>query len=326
MYKSFFNLQLNPFEISPDPHFFYPTPCHYEAIANLYHAIQGRKGLVVITGEVGTGKTLLVRCLLEKLGNDRVQCAYVFNPLLGPLEFLRYVTVDLGLPTGRDDKGDLLQRLNSFLIQRHNQGQTAVLILDEAHLLSSEVLEETRLLSNLETARGKLLQIALVGQPEFDEKLDSSEMRQLKQRIALRCTLKPLKWEETRAYIQWRLKRAGATGTPSIFTEESLKVVYEHSGGLPRLINTICENALISAFAVGTQSVPPYLVEEACADLCITARAPAVLPINEEVSSEPVEERLGESKREPLDISVGAKKRHGEQRNEGSEQALEEGQ
>jgi general secretion pathway protein A len=326
VYKSFFNLQLNPFEISPDPHFFYPTPCHYEAIANLYHAIQGRKGLVVITGEVGTGKTLLVRCLLEKLGTDRVQCAYVFNPILGPLEFLHYITADLGLPPGRDDKGDLLQRLNSFLIQHHNQGQTAVLILDEAHLLSSEVLEESRLLSNLETAGGKLLQIALVGQPEFDEKLDSSEMRQLKQRIALRCTLKPLKWEETKAYIEWRLKRAGANGYPSIFAEESLRVVYEHSRGLPRLINTICENALISAFAIGTRSVPPYLVEEACADLRITARAPAVLADNEEVSFERVEERVDQSNREPLNASVGAKERLVQHRNEGSEQALEESQ
>jgi len=324
MYKSFFNLQLNPFEISPDPHFFYPTPCHYEAIANLYHAIQGRKGLVVITGEVGTGKTLLVRCLLEKLGNDRVQCAYVFNPILGPLEFLRYVTADLGLPAGRNDKGDLLQRLNSFLIQRHNQGQTAVLILDEAHLLSSEVLEESRLLSNLETARGKLLQIALVGQPEFDEKLDSSEMRQLKQRIALRCTLKPLKWEETRAYIQWRLKRAGASATPSIFTADSLRVVYEYSRGLPRLINTICENALISGFAAGTRSISPYLVEEACADLRITPGTP--VSNDEEASFETVEKSVDQTNCEPLDALVGSKERPGQQHNEESEQVPEEGQ
>jgi hypothetical protein len=170
------------------------------------------------------------------------------------------------------------------------------------------------------------LQIALVGQPEFDEKLDSSEMRQLKQRIALRCTLKPLKWEETRAYIQWRLKRAGANGNPSIFAEESLRVVYEHSRGLPRLINTICENALISGFAVGTRTVPPYLVEEACADLRITARAPVVLASNEEVSFATVEERVDQSTPEPLDVSVGAKERLGQQRNEGCEQALEEDQ
>ncbi len=326
MYKTFFNLQLNPFEISPDPHFFYPTPCHYEAIANLYHAIQGRKGLVVITGEVGTGKTLLVRCLLEKLGKDNIRFAYVFNPILGPLEFLRYVAADLGLPAGQNDKSDLLQRLNSFLIQRHQQGQTAVLVLDEAHLLSSEVLEESRLLSNLETTRGKLLQIALVGQPELDGKLDSSEMRQLKQRIALRCTLKPLRWEDTKDYIQWRLRRAGASATPAIFAEESLRVIYEYSRGLPRLINTICENALISGFAAGTRSIPPSLVEEACADLRITPATP--VSNDEQASFETVEKPLDQSDRAPLDASVGSRERLGQQHKdkEGSEQVLRESQ
>jgi general secretion pathway protein A len=324
VYKTFFNLQLNPFEVSPDPHFFYPTPCHYEAIANLYHAIQGRKGLVVITGEVGTGKTLLVRCLLEKLGRDRVQCAYVFNPILGPLEFLRYVAADLGLPASPNDKCDLLQHLNSFLIQRHHQGQTVVIVLDEAHLLSSEVLEESRLLSNLETTRGKLLQIALVGQPELDEKLDSSEMRQLKQRIALRCTLRPLRWEDTKDYIQWRLKRAGASATPLIFAEESLRVVYEYSRGLPRLINTICENALISGFAAGTRSIPAYLVEEACADLRITPGTPA--SNDEGASFVAVEKRVDQTNREPLDAKVGSKERLEQRHNEGTEQVLEEGQ
>lgn len=267
MYKAFFELQRIPFEISPDPHFLYPTPCHYEAMANLYHAIQARKGLVVITGEVGTGKTLLVRCLLDKLAKNRVQCAYVFNPILGPFEFLRYVTTDLGLSSGQADKSELLHQLNGFLIQRHEQGHTTVLVVDEAHLLSKEVLEESRLLTNLETSKGKLLQIAFVGQPELDEKLDAPGMRQLKQRISLRCSLRPLRWEDARDYVLWRLKRAGAPTNPPIFPEDSLRVVYQYSRGLPRLINTICENALISGFAAGTRSIPAYLVAEACTDL-----------------------------------------------------------
>jgi general secretion pathway protein A len=301
VYKSFFSLDRNPFEISPDPHFFYPTPCHDEAMANLYHAIQGRKGLVVITGEVGTGKTLLVRCLLEKLVTHGLQCAYVFNPLLSPLEFLRYVAADLGLPTEGSDKSDLLQRLNNFLIQRHDQGQTTVLVADEAHLLSPEVLEESRLLCNLETTRGKLLQTALVGQPELDEKLDSVAMRQLKQRVAMRCSLKPLGWDDVRHYVQWRLERAGAKSSPPIFPEDSLRTVYQYSGGIPRLINIICENALISGFAAGTRSIPPAMVEDVCADLHIKAGA----TVSRETATlfEVVETRAGGQSQEHREVS-----------------------
>jgi general secretion pathway protein A len=324
LYKTFFNLERNPFEISPDPHFLYPTPWHFEAMANLYHAIQARKGLVVITGEVGTGKTLLVRCLLEKLAKNRVQCAYVFNPILAPLEFLRYVAADLGLPADRNDKSDLLQRLNSFLIQRHDQGQTTVLVLDEAHLLSTEVLEEARLLCNLETSKGKLLQIAMVGQPELDEKLDSPGMRQLKQRIALRCGLKPLRWEDTKDYIQWRLKRAGASANPPIFPEDSLRVVYEHSRGIPRLINTICENALISGFAAGARSIPPCLVKEVCADLRITAGESAAN--DEEVSFGTVEKYADQADGELLEGPAGSEATLGQKRTKVSEEVPEEGQ
>ncbi len=271
MYKTFFQLQRDPFEISPDPHFIYPTTRHNEALANLYYAILARKGFVVITGEVGTGKTLLVRCLLEELEKHRVRCAYVFNPLLKPLEFLRYLTSDLGLAGEGNEKNDLLKTLYVSLLRSHSQGYSTVLVVDEAHLLCHEMLEEIRLLSNLETTKGKLLQIALVGQPELDEKLDAPGLRQLKQRIALRYSLRPLNWEDTRNYVQWRLDRAGASPNPPIFPEETLRAVFQYSRGVPRLINTICENALVSAYAASMRSVSVQVVKEVCADLRLDA-------------------------------------------------------
>ena len=274
VYKDFFQLQRSPFEMSPDPHFLYPTGRHHEALACLYYAIGARKGFVVLVGEVGTGKTLMVRCLLEKLQKGQVQYAYIFNPLLTAEEFLRYIAADLGLPGQWKGKSDLLLRLNEFLIRQNNQGRTTVLVVDEAHLLTPEVLEESRLLSNLETPQGKLLQIALVGQPELDEKLDSPVLRQLKQRIALRCQLQPLSRKETQEYVNWRLKRAGANGEAPIFPAETLQAIHQYSHGYPRLINTICENTLISAFAAGCRTISLELVEETCRDLRISVESP----------------------------------------------------
>ena len=271
MYKTFFQLQRDPFGISPDPKFIYPTAGHNERLAILYYTILARKGFVVITGEVGTGKTLLVRCLLENLQDHRVQFAYVFNPLLAPLEFLRYLAGDLGLVGNGSGKNELLQALHGFLLQSHNQGSSTVLVVDEAHLLGQEVLEEIRLLGNLETTKGKLLQIALVGQPELDEKLDAPGLRQLKQRIALRCSLAPLNCEDTREYVRWRLVRAGAAANCRIFPNDTLRAVYCHSRGIPRLINTICENCLVSAYAAGEHSVSVGLVREVCEDLRLDA-------------------------------------------------------
>lgn len=274
MYKNFFGLERGPFELSPDPRFLYPTARHYEALANLYYAIRERKGFVVLTGEVGTGKTLLVRCLLEKLAKQRVKFGYVFSPALTPVELLRYIAADLGLRIDWKDKSDLLLGLSRFLIRQNEEGLTTVLVIDEAHLLSRDVLEEARLLNNLETPRGKLLQIALVGQPELDDKLDSPGLRQLKQRVAFRCHLQPLNFDETQEYIAWRLKRAGANGRPPEFPPDALEVIYNCSRGFPRLINAICENALISAYAKNTRTVSAPLVAEACRDLRITAGSP----------------------------------------------------
>jgi general secretion pathway protein A len=268
MYKSFYHLKRNPFEISPDPSFLFPTRRHNEALAALYYGVRRHKGFVVMTGEVGTGKTLLVRCLLQLLNRNDVSYAYIFNSRLSPLEFLQYVAGDFGLPTAGKNKGELLMELSNYLIARHLKKLTTVLVVDEAHHVSAEVLEEIRLLTNLETTQEKLLQILLVGQPELDEKLDSVELRQLKQRIALRSQLEPLSLDETRGYIHRRLELAGATPEAAqwLFSEPTIERIHRHSRGIPRLINTVSENALITSFAQQLGTVPPSVVDDVAAD------------------------------------------------------------
>ena len=267
MYKSFYHLNRNPFEITPDPAFLFPTRKHNEALAALYYGVRHHKGFVVLTGEVGTGKTLLLRCLLHllKKSND-VACAYVFNGRLTPVEFLQYIASDFRLPAANKNKSELLLELANFVISRGRQNLTTVLVVDEAHQLSASILEEIRLLTNLETTQSKLLQILLVGQPELDEKLDSYQLRQLKQRIAFRSQLTPLDENETRGYIERRLQLAGANSDAStLFPSQTVAAVYRYSGGLPRLINTICENALIAAYANGAVTVPPTIIEDIAA-------------------------------------------------------------
>ena len=286
MYKSFFNLKRNPFEITPDPSFLFPTRRHNEALAALYYGVRRHKGFVVMTGEVGTGKTLLVRCLLQLLNRKDVAYAYVFNSRLSPVEFLQYIAGDLGLNVAGKNKSELLLELSNYLITRYQQKLTTVLVVDEAHHLEVEVLEEIRLLTNLETAERKLLQILLVGQPELDLKLDSVELRQLKQRIALRSQLEPLSLEETTGYIQRRLQLAGATAQSStLFPPETMARVFRHSSGIPRLINTVCENALITAFARQSQVVTPDIIDEVASDfrLSITHTPKAIEENNSEV-------------------------------------------
>jgi general secretion pathway protein A len=268
MYKTFFGLTRNPFEISPDPYFLFATARHNEALASLFHGVLRRKGFMVVTGEVGTGKTLLVRCLLAILHRQEIASANVFNPCLSPMEFLRYITGDLGLKSVNQDKGLLLLELNNYLIARHRKNTTTVLIVDEAQDLAPELLEEIRLLTNLETSQQKLLQIVLVGQPELDQKIDSSELRQLKQRVALRCQLEPLQEHETRSYILRRLQRAGANShATTVFPDETIVAVHRYSKGIPRLINTVCENALIAAYAEKAQAVRLEVIDEVAKDL-----------------------------------------------------------
>lgn len=264
MYKAFFQLTRNPFDLTPDPTCFVPTERHNETLAALYYGVRRHKGLVAVTGEVGTGKTLLLRCLLRLLEESRdISYAYLFNNRLSSTEFLQYMMLDFGLPAAGKNKCEMLFDLSQFLVSRSSRQMTTVLIVDEAHALSEELLEEVRLLSNLETYDDKLLQIVLVGQPELDEKLDSRGLRQLKQRIALRTHLMPLSFEETQRYIEHRLEVAGAeTNAASIFTPKAVSLVYRYSRGYPRLINTICENALITAYAKQVLSVTPEIVKQ----------------------------------------------------------------
>lgn len=267
MYKSFYNLQRNPFEITPDPSFLFPTTRHNEALASLYYGVTAHRGFVVLTGEVGTGKTLILHSLLGLLQRRDVAFALIFNPTLSPLEFMRYLARDFGLPVGDKAKDELIHMLNGFLLQRHQKGLTTILVVDEAHHLSPEILEEIRLLTNLETSQQKLLQIVLAGQPELDLKLDSHELRQLKQRIALRCHLDPLSLNETREYIGRRLRIAGATGVVQIFSGPAIEAVFRHSRGIPRLVNTICDNALLAGYAKHAATITSEIIDDVARDL-----------------------------------------------------------
>ncbi|HLJ41027.1 MAG TPA: AAA family ATPase [Candidatus Acidoferrales bacterium] len=286
MYRKFYGLTRNPFEISPDPYFFYPTSRHNEALANLNYGVQRRKGFVVVTGEVGTGKTLLVRCLLDSLNRNQIAFAYVFNPRLSVPDFLRYMLTDLRLPTTGRTKSEMLAHLNNYLIARFRRGTTAALVVDEAQLLSWELLEEVRLLTNLETSQQKLLQIVLVGQPELDRKLDSPHLRQLKQRIGLRCRLEPLGAEELRGYIHRRLELGGANSHgSSIFTEEGIAAIHQFSHGIPRLINTLCENSLVAGYVKQVKQITAEIVQEVASDFRMDVPCSTSAPESEDAES-----------------------------------------
>jgi general secretion pathway protein A len=267
MYKSFYNLQRNPFEITPDPSFLFPTTRHNEALASLYYGVTAHRGFVVLTGEVGTGKTLILRSLLGLLQRRDVAFALIFNPTLSPLEFMRYIALDFGLTVAGKAKDELVHGLNGFLLHRHQKGLTTILVVDEAHHLSAEILEEIRLLTNLETSQQKLLQIILAGQPELDQKLDSHELRQLKQRVALRCHLDPLSANETKEYMRRRLQIAGAVGAVDIFSGPAIEAVFHHSRGIPRLVNTVCENALLVGYAKHAATITSEIIDGVARDL-----------------------------------------------------------
>ncbi|MGA8035500.1 MAG: AAA family ATPase [Candidatus Acidiferrales bacterium] len=275
MYKKYYGLTRSPFGVSPDPYFFYPTSQHKEALAVLHYGVLGQKGFVAVTGEVGTGKTLMVRCLLDALSRHRIAFAYVFNPRLSVTDFLSQVLVDLGLPSPPKNKGEMLAVLSSFLMARSRQGAITALVVDEAQLLSWELLEEIRLLTNLETSQHKLLQIVLVGQPELDRKLDSEELRQLKQRIGLRCHLQPLTLKELHGYMHRRLELAGANShSAQIFREDAIDAIHQHSSGIPRLVNTLAENCLIFGYGKQANPITPEIVREVAAELRLSAGGP----------------------------------------------------
>ena len=266
IYNAYFGFSENPFNISPDPEFLYRSPQHEEALANLIYGVRSRKGFIVLTGEVGTGKTTMLECLRDYLESQRVEFAFIFNSRLTPDQFFEMMAYDFDLQCDRKSKPEILVALNTLLIQQAERGRTSVLIVDEAHNLEWEVLEEIRLLGNLETRQGKLLQIILAGQPELDRKLDASNLRQLKQRIVLRCSLNPLSPEEVIAYIETRLARAGMPDQ-SVFPPDVLEEVYKRSRGIPRLINLLCDNLLVTAFAMEQRVTTVDMLDEVCEDL-----------------------------------------------------------
>lgn len=253
MYEKFFYLNEKPFHITPDPKFLYLSRKHREAIDLLTFGITEKKGFILLTGEVGTGKTTLCRALLEKLPK-KTESALILNPLLSELELLRTITADFGISVSGPTAKDHIDALNRFLLEAAAKGGTSVVIIDEAQNLSPSALEMVRLLSNLETEREKLLQIILAGQPELKERLGTQGLRQLNQRIIVRYQLDPLDLDETSAYITNRLFVAGGKGAVE-FTREAIELIHKESGGIPRKINIVCDRALTAAFIDGKRKV-----------------------------------------------------------------------
>jgi general secretion pathway protein A len=266
MYKAFFGLTSNPFNLSPDPSFLYRSAQHEEALANLIYGVQSRKGFIVLTGEVGTGKTTMLECLRDHLSAHHIPFGFVFNSRLTPEQFFETIAYDFDLKCARNSKTEVLFAMNEMLVERANQNRTTALIVDEAQNLDWDVLEEVRLLGNLENRRGKMLQIILAGQPELDAKLEERNYRQLKQRIALRCQLRPFSSAETAQYIASRLARAGMREQrvmpPSVLIE-----IHRRTQGIPRLINSVCDNLLLTCFAMESRVATIDMLDEVTADL-----------------------------------------------------------
>ncbi|MBI3014118.1 MAG: AAA family ATPase [Candidatus Tectomicrobia bacterium] len=266
MYKAFFGFKEQPFNISPDPRFLFLSRTHEDAFNQVVYGIRQRLGFIRVVGEVGTGKTILCRHLLSKLA-DEAATAYIFNPFLSQIELLRAINQDFGLPVaGGESEKQLVEDLNGFLMARQAAGRNAVLILDEAQNLEDKVLEQIRLLSNLETEREKLLQIVLVGQPELEAKLEKVHLRQLDQRIAIRVHLQTLNLEETERYIAHRLSIAGGRGNFQ-FLPEAFREIFRHTQGVPRKINLLCDRILLLSLVRETRSIDARAVEASAKDL-----------------------------------------------------------
>ena len=266
MYNAFFGFEESPFSLSPDPAFLYRSQQHEEALANLIYGVQSRKGFIVLTGEVGTGKTTMLECLRDFLETQRIEFAFIFNSRITSDQFFEMLAYDLDLRCNRTSKTEVLIALNEMLVQQANLGRTSVLIVDEAHNLDWEVLEEIRMLGNLENRRGKLLQIILAGQPEFDRKLDAPNLRQLKQRIVLRCNLEPFSEGDAQEYINSRLEKAGMPNQ-TVFPPELISEVHIRTQGIPRVINAVCDNLLLTAFALEARTCTVEMLDEVCRDM-----------------------------------------------------------
>lgn len=261
MYKSFYGLKENPFNVNPDPRFLFLTKEIEEALTGLMYGIQTRKGFITLTGEVGTGKTTLINRLLDWLHHRRARTAFLFNSRMNSSQLFDFILAEFDIPCESKSKSQQLLKLNHWLLERYRDGETVVLIIDEAQNLTYPVLEEIRLLTNLETSTEKLLQIVLSGQPELEEKLKLPQLRQLRQRIMLRCRTTPLSEEQTGEYIAERLRIAGASGEP-IFSAKTIETIHVYSLGIPRVINLLCEHSLVNGFVEQQRPIQPKIVED----------------------------------------------------------------
>ena len=308
IYKSYFGLNEAPFNITPDPSFLYLSASHQEGLAQLTYGITARRGFIVLTGEVGTGKTTLIQTLLSRLGKG-TQTALIFSTITSPLDLLRYVCEEFKLIEPLQDVKELhdyICLLDEFLLLKYRDGENAALIIDEAQNLSADVLESIRLLSNFETTKDKLLQILLVGQPELNDRLNAPQLRQLKQRVTLRHQLRPLLLSECEEYITNRLKHAG--GDPILFGPKAIEGIYQYSGGIPRLINVICDNAMINAYALDKKEIELALVQEVADDLWLSGtvtRLPAARRDNTSRAEPRVSPRGEMAKPQPVQLVKG---------------------
>jgi len=299
MYKSFFGLKENPFNVNPDPRYLFLTKPIEEALSGLMYGIQTRKGFITLTGEVGTGKTTLVNRLLDWLHLKRTKTAFLFNSRMNTNQLFDFIMAEFDIPCDNKSKSQQLMKLNHWLLERYRAGETAVLIVDEAQNLTFPVLEEIRLLTNLETSTEKLLQIVLSGQPELEERLKLPQLRQLRQRITLRCRTMPLTSEQTHDYIQERLHIAGGDPQVEVFSEKALESVHYFSMGIPRVINLLCEHALINSFVEQQKVVEAKIIEDVAREFQLDEveplAPPASLRQDEVFQSEQFIQNLGEA-------------------------------
>ena len=303
MYESFFGLRERPFDLTPDPRYMVGTNVHREALSNLEYAIGSRKGITLLLGEAGTGKTTVIRAAIERQ-SERIHCVHLHNPALTRNEFVDMLAARFELSErARSSKSALLLELEALLRTRREANETTVLIVDEAQSLSLELMEEIRLLTNIETNSEKLLSLVIAGQPEVARLFTEHALRQLKQRIALRCELRPLDVREVAEYVAGRIATAG--GAPAqIFTREAVVLIHERSRGIPRTINVIADNALVSGFASQQRPVATQLVREVCRDFDIAPQVGQLPPAQPERA--PRAAGLTEAEREVLNTAVAS--------------------
>jgi general secretion pathway protein A len=300
MYKSFFGLKENPFNVNPDPRYLFLTKQIEEALSGLMYGIQTRKGFITLTGEVGTGKTTLVNRLLDWLHLRRTKTAFLFNSRMNSSQLFDFILAEFDISCDNRSKSQQLMKLNHWLLERYRAGESAVLIVDEAQNLTFPVLEEIRLLTNLETSTEKLLQIVLSGQPELEEKLKLPQLRQLRQRITLRCKTMPMSKEQTHDYVQERLRIAGAAAPEEIFSASAVDAIHLFSMGIPRVINLLCEHALINSFVDQQKVVEPNVIADVAREFQLDEMDPIGPPASmrqdaEVFQSEAFIQNLGEA-------------------------------